>query len=143
METIHTITYVAFDGTKFTDQKDCENYEKDCLSKMLNDTGINLPIENNCEDEDYEDECIFKILNDAGIRFFDKNFIPCIDATESVDAEYIYFPENEKAYDLYLKYFDSDVVPSFVDFAGKGLYYYDNNSYTYQLIRNKVGEFCL
>lgn len=141
METIHTITYVAFDGTKFTDKKNCENYEKDCLSKMLNDMGISFSDENNCED--YEDDCIFKILNDAGIKFFGKNFIPCTDATESVDAEYIYFPENEKAYDLYVKYFDSDVVPSFVDFSGKGLYYYDNNSYTYQLIRNKIGECCL
>lgn len=113
METIHTITYVAFDGTRFTDKNNCEAYENNC---------------------------IFKILSDAGIKFFGKNFIPCTDATESVDAEYIYFPENGKAYDLYVKYFDSDVVPSFVDFAGTGLYYYDNNSYTYQLIRNKVGE---
>lgn len=116
METIHTITYVAFDGTKFTDKKECENYENNC---------------------------IFDMLDDVGIKFFNKNFVPSIDIIEAIDAKYIYFPENEEAYDLYLKYFDSDVVPSFVDFAGKGLYYYDNNSYTYQLIKNKIGECCL
>lgn len=116
METIHTIIYVAFDGTRFPDKKNCEAYENNC---------------------------IFKILNDAGIKFFGKNFIPCADATEAIEAQYIYFPDNAKAYDLYAKYYDSDVVPLFVDFAGKGLYYYDDNSYTYQLIRNKVGEYYL
>lgn len=83
------------------------------------------------------------MLNDAGIKFFNKNFILCTDATESLEAQYIYFPDNKKAYDLYAEYYDSDVVPSFVDFAGKGLYYYDDNSYTYQLIKNKIGEYYL
>lgn len=113
MKTVNIIYYVAEDGTQFTDKKNCESYENNC---------------------------IFNKLKDAGIKFFGKNFIPCTDATEAVEAQYIYFPDNTKAYDLYAKYYDFDVVPSFVDFAGKGLYYYDDNSYTYQLIRNKVGE---
>lgn len=113
MKTVNIIYYVAEDGTKFTNQKNCE---------------------------DYENNCVFNRLKEAGIKFFDKNFIPCADVIEAVEAQYIYFPENVKAYDLYAKYYDSNVVPIFVDFAGKGLYYYDDNSCSYQLIRNKVGE---
>ena len=115
MKTVNIIYYVAEDGTQFTDKKNCESYENNC---------------------------IFNKLNDAGIKFFDKNFIPCTDATEVVEAQYIYFPDNTKAYDLYIKYYDSDIVP-LLDFSGKGLYYYDDNSCSYELIRNKVGELYL
>lgn len=114
METIHTITYVAFDGTKFTNQKNCENYENDC---------------------------IFKMLNNVGIRFFGKNFIPCTDATESVDAEYIYFPENEKAYDLYSKFCDSDAKLTFVDYVGEGLYYFDSNCHGFYSVEKEVEKY--
>ena len=113
VKTINIIYYVAEDGTRFTDRKNCE---------------------------DYENNCIFNRLKEAGIKFFGKNFISCADATEAVEAQYIYFPENAKAYDLYMKYYDSNVIPIFVDFSGKGLYYYDDNSCSYQLIRNKVDE---
>lgn len=111
MKTINIIYHVAEDGTRFTDRKNCESYENNY---------------------------IFNRLKDAGIKFFDKNFIPCTDATEAVEAQYIYFPENTKAYDLYAKYYDSDIVPPFVDFYGEGLYYYNSNRGYYYPIEKEL-----
>lgn len=114
METIHTITYVAFDGTKFTDKKECENYENNC---------------------------IFDMLDDVGIKFFNENFVPSIDIIEAIDAKYIYFPENEEAYDLYLKFYNLDMDLPFVDYIGKGLYYYNSNCYGFYSVEKEIERY--
>ena len=110
METI-TI-YVAEDGTKFDDERECI---------------------------DYEDKMLIQKLYDLGMRFYDCDFkqIEKENIVESKDIVYIYIP-SEEAYNLFDSAVDKYLFDINVIYTNNGYYYYNPTTGDYESLEGKL-----
>lgn len=110
METI-TI-YVAEDGTKFDDERECI---------------------------DYEDKMLIQKLYDLGMRFYDCEFkqIEKENIVNSKDIVYIYIP-SEKAYNLFVSAQDKYLFEINIVYTNNGYYYYDPITEDYESLEGKL-----
>ena len=110
METI-TI-YVAEDGTKFDDERECI---------------------------DYEDKMLIQKLYDLGMRFYDCDFkqIEKENIVESKDIVYIYIP-SEETYNLFDSAVDKYLFDIEIVYTNDGYYYYNPIADYYESLEGKL-----
>ena len=110
METI-TI-YVAEDGTKFDDERECI---------------------------DYEDKMLIQKLYDLGMRFYDCDFkqIEKENIVESKDIVYIYIP-SEETYNLFVSAVDKYLFNIEIVYTNDGYYYYNPIADYYESLEGKL-----
>lgn len=110
METI-TI-YVAEDGTKFDDERECI---------------------------DYEDKMLIQKLYDLGMRFYDCEFkqIEKENIVNSKDIVYFYIP-NEEAYNSFVSALDKYLFEINIVYTNNGYYYYNPITEDYESLEGKL-----
>lgn len=110
METI-TI-YVAEDGTKFDDERECI---------------------------DYEDKILIQKLYDLGMKFYDCEFkqIEKENIIESKDIVYIYIP-SEDAYNLFDSAVDKYLFDINIEYISNGYYYYNSTTGGYESLEENL-----
>lgn len=110
METI-TI-YVAEDGTKFDDERECM---------------------------DYEDKILIQKLYDLGMKFYDCEFkqIEKENIVKSKDIAYIYIP-SEEAYDSFDSAVDKYLFDINIIYTNNGYYYYNPTTEDYESLEGKL-----
>lgn len=110
METI-TI-YVAEDGTKFDDERECI---------------------------DYEDKMLIQKVYDSGIRFYDCEFkqIEKENIVNSKDIVYFYIP-NEEAYNSFVSALDKYLFEINIVYTNNGYYYYNPITEDYESLEGKL-----
>lgn len=110
METI-TI-YVAEDGTKFDDERECI---------------------------DYEDKMFIQKIYDSGIRFYDYDFkqIEKENIVNSKDIVYIYIP-NEEAYYSLVSALDKYLFDINIIYVNNGYYYYNSTTEDYESLEENL-----
>lgn len=110
METI-TI-YVAEDGTKFNDERECI---------------------------DYEDKMLIQKVYDSGIRFYDYEFkrIGKVNFNKSKYIVYIYIP-NKKACDLLISASDKYLLDINITYTNNGYYYYNPVTEDYESLEENI-----
>lgn len=110
METI--VTYVAEDGTKFDDERECM---------------------------DYEDKILIQKLYDLGMRFYDCEFkqIEKENIVKSKDIVYIYIP-NEEAYNSFVSAVDKYLFDIEIVYTNDGYYYYNPIADYYESLEGKL-----
>lgn len=110
METI-TI-YVAEDGTKFDDERECI---------------------------DYEDKMLIQKVYDSGIRFYDYEFkqIKQANFNKSKYIVYIYIP-NKKACNLLISASDKYLLDINITYINNGYYYYNPVTEDYESLEENI-----
>lgn len=110
METI-TI-YVAEDGTKFDDERDCI---------------------------DYEDKMLIQKVYDSGIRFYDYDFkqIEKENIVNSKDIVYLYIPSEEAYYSL-VSALDKYLFEINIIYTSNGYYYYNSTTEDYESLEENL-----
>lgn len=110
METI-TI-YVAEDGTKFDDERECI---------------------------DYEDKMSIQKIYDSGMRFYDYKFkqIEKENIINSKDIVYIYIP-SEEAYYLLVSALDKYLFEINITYISNGYYYYNSTTEDYESLEENL-----
>lgn len=110
METI-TI-YVAEDGTKFDDERECI---------------------------DYEDKMLIQKVYDSGIRFYDYDFkqIEKENIVNSKDIIYIYIPSEEAYYSL-VSALDKYLFEINIIYTSNGYYYYNSTTEDYESLEENL-----
>lgn len=110
METI-TI-YVAEDGTKFDDERECM---------------------------DYEDKMLIQKVYDSGIRFYDYDFkqIEKENIVNSKDIVYLYIPSEEAYYSL-VSALDKYLFEINIIYTSNGYYYYNSTTEDYESLEENL-----